>query len=374
MIYPDRRKEILTGVFIFTLLFGGCGLGELTLRAINYERFGTTKIADPATPDENIGFLAVEPETGIQRPTPGFNGSGIHINELGLRGPSLAVPKPPTEIRLAFVGGSTTFDIYAGSNETTFPSVTRNLLKATYPSCHIDYANAGFPGLTLPQYDIVLDRDVAPLTPDLVILFPSVLTSEMRRIAHEQGWSPEVVEKPSYLEQFSMLWQAVGKNSRFIKRQRKALRPDEKVSIDPDEFGAYYEKRLEALIRHAQSLGSIVVLIEQSGQLQRQESHSEQMAVAEDAFEFMPFLSLDALLDLYDAVGAATVRAAKKTGVILVQPLIPGDSAYWQDYLHFRRVRWTALGSGCRANPIECSPLPDLSQRTGQHMPSSVKA
>src|SRR5271168_4933764 len=103
MTGPDRRREIATGLFVFLLLFGGFGFGELTLRLINYERYGTMRITDFVNPDASAGLLSVDPATGIERPSPGFSGGGIHINQLGFRGPPLDIPKPSSRIRLAFV-------------------------------------------------------------------------------------------------------------------------------------------------------------------------------------------------------------------------------------------------------------------------------
>ncbi len=332
MTDSNRRKEIATGLFIFLILFGGFGFGEFSLRLINYFRFGAAR-AGAAMVDDPAGPLVVDPATQIMRPRPGFSGGNIQINELGFRSPPLEQPKPESRIRLAFVGASTTYDFYANSNETTWPHLTWRFIQDAVPGCHFDYANAGIWGLGLRQYGTAIDRYIAPITPDVIVIFGPGIGGEAARVAREKG---RPSDRSSRLARISFLWQTIEANARTISRQRAALRPEGKITIDPTEFARGFEDGLEGAVRRAQSIASVVVLVGQRGHLRRHQSPQEQIAAAASQIDDLPYLTVGAMLDLREAIDAATARVAVRTGALLVPLAIPGDDIYWADSVHFR--------------------------------------
>ena len=97
-----------------TVLLGLC-LMEGAVRLYEWKRYGTVTGA---------GFeLVLDPATGLHIPKPGQTVRGIRINSQGFRGPEISRVKPPQTVRLAFLGGSTTFCAEVSSNEATWPSL-----------------------------------------------------------------------------------------------------------------------------------------------------------------------------------------------------------------------------------------------------------
>ncbi|MEC7986836.1 MAG: hypothetical protein VX278_16830, partial [Myxococcota bacterium] len=62
----------------------------------------------------------------------------VSINSIGFRGPELLPQKPENGFRIWCIGGSTTFDIYAPSDQKTWPAQLGTLLQKKYPSLNIE--------------------------------------------------------------------------------------------------------------------------------------------------------------------------------------------------------------------------------------------
>jgi hypothetical protein len=56
------------------------------------------------------------------------------------------VPKPAGTVRIAFLGGSTTFCAEGSSNQATWPHLVWQALQTAHPNVRFDYLNASAPG------------------------------------------------------------------------------------------------------------------------------------------------------------------------------------------------------------------------------------
>jgi hypothetical protein len=70
----------------------------------------------------------------------------VSINSMGFRSPDLLKKKPTNGKRIWCIGGSTTFDIFASDNDSTWPSQTRRILQKEFSEYHFEEINAGIPG------------------------------------------------------------------------------------------------------------------------------------------------------------------------------------------------------------------------------------
>ena len=86
----------------------------------------------------------------ITRLTPGARvvreGQTISINSFGLRGPELTQEKPAGALRVACVGASTTFGLYAKDDASTWPALLERSLRAK--GRQVEVLNCGAPGWT----------------------------------------------------------------------------------------------------------------------------------------------------------------------------------------------------------------------------------
>ena len=99
-------------------------------------------------------------------------GKVVHFNARGQRATNvrdLAVPKPTGVTRIVCEGGSTTFDLLAADDASTWPARL-----ATRLGPRVDVANAGFPGWTSLESLISLETRDLDLGPDLVVVCSGV--------------------------------------------------------------------------------------------------------------------------------------------------------------------------------------------------------
>jgi len=91
------------------------------------------------------------------------------VNSLGFRGAELLFPKPASRFRVVFVGDSVTFGMGVNDAET-FPAQLELLLHTRFPGKDLDVINLGVPGYDTRQEVLLLERYVASLSPDVVML------------------------------------------------------------------------------------------------------------------------------------------------------------------------------------------------------------
>jgi lysophospholipase L1-like esterase len=168
-------------VLLFLLLEGGCraALRARTgawpeTRAMAYTKY-IEKIGKAFRPHP---LLAVAGRPGAVLEVVG---KVVHFNTRGQRATNVAdlpLPKPPGVFRIVCEGGSTTFDILAPDDATTWPARLGALLAP-----RADVANAGFTGWTSLESLISLEIRDVDLAPDLVIVFSGI--NDLQPAGHE---------------------------------------------------------------------------------------------------------------------------------------------------------------------------------------------
>ena len=112
----------------------------------------------------------------------------VHVNSLKFRGREVAMPKPAGTVRVVCIGGSTTFDILAKSDSTTWPAQLEKRLREKHPA--VEVVNAGVAGYTIDSYlDETLWKKIASLSPDVVVgYFATNEIAEEARHRFEARW------------------------------------------------------------------------------------------------------------------------------------------------------------------------------------------
>ena len=137
----------LLSLLVFALLAEGA------LRVRQKVKYGTFR---------NTVFSQRQDEsTGLNVPEPNSETGGIRINALGFRSPELTTPKPEGAIRIAFLGGSTTYCAEATDNDATWPYVVMRGLRERHPDATFDFLNAAVPGYGTEHSLVTLKERVA---------------------------------------------------------------------------------------------------------------------------------------------------------------------------------------------------------------------
>jgi lysophospholipase L1-like esterase len=109
----------------------------------------------------NPGFRLDDPE------------SQIHINSHALRGEEFPTTKPPGEIRILCLGGSTTAGEEVREAET-WPAQLQELLRARNPGVSIRVINAGIPTYDVPMSLRLFELDQARFGADIVTIYHGI--------------------------------------------------------------------------------------------------------------------------------------------------------------------------------------------------------
>ena len=132
----DTRKRVLLLVATIVL---GLGFLEVAARVRMKLKYGRAT--------SEFYTSTRDPRTGLKVPDPNQDVGPISINSLGFRGPEIDESKPDATIRIAFLGGSTTFCTEASADEATWPAVLCARLAERFPSVAFEYVNAALPAM-----------------------------------------------------------------------------------------------------------------------------------------------------------------------------------------------------------------------------------
>lgn len=92
----------------------------------------------------------------------------VQVNSFGFRGPELSTEKPPGRVRIAVMGGSSVFGYLASEGLDSCRLLEQRLRDS---GLDVEVINAGVPGYNMYQCRQRLTHQVAPLSPDFVVLY-----------------------------------------------------------------------------------------------------------------------------------------------------------------------------------------------------------
>jgi lysophospholipase L1-like esterase len=104
-------------------------------------------------------------------------GKSVALNRLGYRSPERSLARPAGVSRVLLAGGSTTFDVLAPDDASTWPSRLETRLGRS-----VEVWNAGFPGWTSQENVISLAIRDLDLQPDLAVLYQGI--NDLQPAAH----------------------------------------------------------------------------------------------------------------------------------------------------------------------------------------------
>ena len=121
---PRKRSAWRKLLLLFVVVGLGAAMLEVAIRARHYLSHGSW---GPV-----LEFATHEP-SGLPIPVPGRVAGPVQIDSRGFRNPELEVPKPEGRLRVAFLGGSTTFCAEAAAAPNTWPARVARKLAEEFP-------------------------------------------------------------------------------------------------------------------------------------------------------------------------------------------------------------------------------------------------
>jgi hypothetical protein len=326
------RKFLYTSVLCLALLLAG----EAALRIRQWVRYGAsaTAVRDP--------MLVYDRDADLFVPKPGYELTGgrihIKINSLGFRGDEITREKPANTVRIVCLGASTTFSAESSSNQTTWPHRLQEKLREAHPSVRFEVVNAAVGGYVAADSLKNLRHRVVPLDPDLVIYYEAnnEIVRDTGELARREGLIENAGRPPivSFLSEYSIAFDLVYKNLAILWRSRAgSSRTMDRIPPDlPTRFvGVLEEMRSELARKNIPLMLSTFLVKYRRGQDRR-----TQIANADVAFYYMPWMSIDGMLDAMDVYNRAILDYARLKNLPVVddREAIPPDADHYADCMH----------------------------------------
>jgi lysophospholipase L1-like esterase len=322
-----RRRGLKILLIVLAAFVAATLLMEAAVRLRQRWKHGTTR---------SYYEFVTHPESGLWIPAPSQRLGPIETNSLGFRGPEIEVPKPAGRLRVAFLGGSTTFCAHASAGERTWPALVAAGLRDAHPELDVDYVNAGVGGYSTVQSLANLRHRVAPLDPDVIVIYhvTNDMTQISRAMARDAGLEDSATEEPGFFERISVAWSLVWKNLRWHLRTS-----DEHPKLDaaPAQLADAFRPRLTELVQLARATADEVVLVTFSYQQRREQDPERFLQASQSSLFFMPWLRPEDILAGYEALNDVVRDVAREQEVILVagETSVPGDGVHFADSVHF---------------------------------------
>lgn len=328
----DRRKKIVIRAAIAgVLLLPFLAEGAVRLRA-KLKYGAVSDIYDLYAPDPATGLLCPIPNLSVD-----IGGTArIDISSLGFRSPDVARPKPAGTVRMAFLGGSTTFCAQASSNSRTWPHLLTEALAITREDVRFEHLNAGVTGYSVADSTAALGVRLAGLDLDVIVVNHAAkdLAADARELATAAGLLED--QEAGWLDDHSLLWMLVKKNLWYRRSLARGQSAEGKLEYDPTAVSDRFRERLTRLVRRAGDSAEVVVLCTFPIMLRDDQSAADQLEFAAQAFTFTPFLTPADLIAGYAEYNRVVREVAAAEGAVLVDDAtrIPGDREHFHDTVH----------------------------------------
>lgn len=334
---PTHRKVLYLAVLML-LLVGVCEAG---LRARQWLRYGSfaASMRDP--------MLVHDREADLLVPKPGYEVKGarlnVKINSLGFRGDEFERKKPAGTVRIACLGASTTFCMEVSHNHKTWPHRLQEKLTAAYPGVRFEVINTAVGGYSAAENVRNLTHRVLPLDPDLAIYYEAnnQIVRETRQLAIQRGLIASADSNRSVanaIAEYSLLFDLAYKNLAMLYGRRNAAagpaaKIDDVPADLPNQFiGLLDEMRRKLAAREVPMVFSTFIV-----KFRRNQPRETQIANADVEFYYMPWMSIDGMLDAMDTYNQAILDYAARNNLPVVddREAVPPDAEHFSDCMHF---------------------------------------
>ena len=349
---PIHRKLLYLMVLIFVVMLSA----EAVVRLRAWWKFGSSSasVRDP--------MIVYHPEWELWTLKPGYEvrGSTFHIviNSHGFRGDEFTLEKPPNTIRIVCLGASTTFSGETSSNATTWTHLLQQQIQQEFSDVKVEVINAAVPGYVAADNLKNLKHRVLALDPDLVIYYElnNEIVRDTEQLARERGLLPPP-QSPivKTIVDHSLLANLVDKNLKIYRRGRSTETRIDSIPLSlPTRFLGHLEemRRLLSERQVPMVLSTFIV------KYRRDQDRATQIANADVAFYYMPWMSIDGMLHAMDVYNQAILDYASDHGLVVIDDrfAVPADAEHFVDCMHLssqgNAVMATRFARGLKASRL----------------------
>ena len=186
------------------------------------------------------------------------------------------------------------------------------------------------------------EAQVRPYKPDIVFVYDGqndFQTLTAAAAINQHLLPPQRPEGPieRFLEAHSFALRPGQEEHRPYDEQACRCQPQLQGNVDLRAIAQTYGDRVKALTLSIENAGAVPVLVAFSPRLRRDQTPEEKAAVAHHSWIFMPYLTLDQMIEGYDDENSAMHTVARQTGAVFVgdEFSILGDAEHYVDSFHF---------------------------------------
>jgi lysophospholipase L1-like esterase len=251
----------------------------------------------------------------------------ISVNADGFRGAELRPVKPADGLRIWFLGGSTTFDIYASDDAHAWPALAAEHVARAFPARAVEAINAGVPGEVLEGNRARLLADGRRLRPDVVAVYAG--PNDLRAATFRPGaplLAPPATMDISALARLLYRWGAPIAARRAVLPSA-TLTPDQRMQL---------RNAVEGVVTAARAIGARPVLVTHALRVRPDAGPAEAQASLAEATVLLgrDGVSTRAAFDDLERL-VRDVGTARAVPVIDLRAAVPADEMYWGDATHF---------------------------------------
>ncbi len=247
----------------------------------------------------------------------------VSVNSMGCRGAEPLVPRPADGLRVWCAGGSTTFDIYARDDESTWPARVGRLLREALPHRTVEVLNAGVPGVDIRRSRVDFVAHVTTYAPDVLVVYHG--PNDLRSASATAGGTPWIFFQSATARVMSEWLSTFGPVKGSWRGRRVSAEQIEGIGAD-----------LEFLVVEARRFGVDVVLATHA---LRADPEATGWRARRQVAEAVVLMNLDpeGVVHAYDSYNGLVRQRAQQWGLPVadVQAAIPADRRYWGDATHF---------------------------------------
>jgi len=327
---PIYRKVLYLTLLIALLAVAAEGV----VRVRAFWKFGSSSFS-VRTP-----MIVYNPEWDLWTLKPGYEVRGttfhIVINSLGFRGDEFSIKKPPRTIRIVCLGASTTFSAETSSNATTWAHLVQEQIQQDFPQVKIEVINAAVPGYVAADNLKNLKHRLLALDPDLVIYYElnNQIVRDTQDIARERGLLPPPQSSiVKAIVDHSLLANLAEKNLTILWKGRSTAA---RIDSIPRSLPTHFLGELEEMRRLLSERGVPLVVSTFVVKYRRDQDRATQIANADVAFYYMPWMSIDGMLDAMDVYNQAILDYAAEHQLFAIDDrfAVPADAEHFVDCMH----------------------------------------
>ena len=344
------RSKLLVSIAVFA---GTLGLMEFSVRALDRIQHGTWFYH----PGDRACYMN-HPMLG-QIPRGGSKlvdqGHVIQINSLGYRGDPISLEKNSGTIRIACVGGSTTFDPQVTRDDLAWPAQLSTLLRGRHGVSNVEVVNASLQENSLSRSLIDLALRTVDLQPDWVVCYAGIndlacLDLPENQIGQWQHAEVRIEEQPVWKRFFSCsaLYRRMTEHVRHARQLKYGNREGRYIERhdQPDPRGiAAFERNLRTLVGICRVHGIRLALVTVRTAYAPMQPLDVQAALAQSDLMNHPTLSLAGHYRGYDAINAIIRKVAATYRLPLIDQatILPSGEMHFADSVHFNDAGSAAL-------------------------------